>query len=210
MSVHHEDLGALAADATGQLDVLGHDGDTLGVNGAQVGVLKEANQVSLTGLLQSHDSGSLEAKIGLEVLSDLTHQALEGQLADEKLGALLVATDLTQGNGSRPVAMRLLDPTSGGSRLAGSLGGQLLARGLSPGAFAGGLLRASHVAVVLVFVEREMIRAQKRCFLSISPSKAKLRLHRRREMVTLHIFPGYAPVMRVFASLRDSGQYCCP
>jgi len=34
-------LCALAADATGQLDVLGHDGDALGVDGAQVRVLEQ-------------------------------------------------------------------------------------------------------------------------------------------------------------------------
>ena len=47
-----EDLGPLASDAPGQLDVLGHDGDALGVDGAQVGVLEEANQVSLGSLLK--------------------------------------------------------------------------------------------------------------------------------------------------------------
>jgi hypothetical protein len=46
------DLGTLAADATGQLDVLGHDGDALCVDGTQVGVLEETDQVSLAGLLQ--------------------------------------------------------------------------------------------------------------------------------------------------------------
>ena len=38
---------ALTADAAGELYVLGHDGDTLSVDGAQVGVLKKANQVGL-------------------------------------------------------------------------------------------------------------------------------------------------------------------
>ena len=45
-------LGTFTTDAAGQLDVLRHDGDTLGVDGAQVGVLEETNQVSLTGLLK--------------------------------------------------------------------------------------------------------------------------------------------------------------
>ena len=45
-------LRALAADAARELDVLGHDGDALGVDGAQVGVLKQAHQVCLSGLLQ--------------------------------------------------------------------------------------------------------------------------------------------------------------
>lgn len=46
--------GALPADAAGELDVLGHDGDALGMDGAQVGVLKEPHQVGLAGLLQCH------------------------------------------------------------------------------------------------------------------------------------------------------------
>ena len=47
-----EDLGSLSPDAPGELDVLWHDGHTLGVDGAQVGVLKQTNQVSLAGLLK--------------------------------------------------------------------------------------------------------------------------------------------------------------
>ena len=47
-----ECLRALTTDAAGELDVLGHDGHALGVDGAQVGVLEETNQVSLTGLLK--------------------------------------------------------------------------------------------------------------------------------------------------------------
>ena len=42
-----ENLSPLAANAPGELDVLGHDGDALGVDGAQVGVLEQADQVSL-------------------------------------------------------------------------------------------------------------------------------------------------------------------
>ena len=67
------DLGALSADAAGQLDVLGHDGDALGVDGAQVGVLKQADQVGLRSLLKSSNGRRLETQIGLEVLRDLTN-----------------------------------------------------------------------------------------------------------------------------------------
>ena len=45
-------LSALSADSPGQLDVLGHDGHPLGVDGAQVGVLKETDKVGLRGLLR--------------------------------------------------------------------------------------------------------------------------------------------------------------
>ena len=45
-------LGPFSSDSPSQLDILWHDGHTLGVDGAQVGVLEETNQVSLTGLLK--------------------------------------------------------------------------------------------------------------------------------------------------------------
>ncbi len=119
-------LSALSADAAGQLDVFGHDGDSLGVDGAQVGVLKQTDQISLAGLLQGHDSGALEAQVRLEVLSDFSHQTLEGQLADQQLGGLLIATDLSQSHGAGPVAMRLLDAAGGRSALTGGFGSELL------------------------------------------------------------------------------------
>ena len=93
-------LRALATEAAGKLDVLALNGDTLGVDGAEVGVFEERDEVCLNGLLQSADGRALEAQVGLEVLGDLTDQALEGQLADQKLGALLVATDFTESDGT--------------------------------------------------------------------------------------------------------------
>ena len=46
------------------------------MDGAQVGVLEQAHEVSLGGLLQGEHGGALEAQVGLEVLGDLTDQAL--------------------------------------------------------------------------------------------------------------------------------------
>ena len=138
-------LGALATDAAGKLDVLGHDRHTLGVDGAQVGVLEQTDQVSLAGLLQSHDGGALEAQISLEVLGDLADQALEGQLADQQLGGLLVTTDLTKSHCSGPVTMGLLHAASGWRALASGLGSQLLARSLSSSRLASGLLCTCHL-----------------------------------------------------------------
>ena len=110
-------LRTLAAETAGELDVLALDGDTLGVDGAEVGVLEEGDEVSLNGLLERTDGGALEAEVGLEVLGDLTNQTLEGELADEELGRLLVATDFTEGDGTRAETVRLLNTTSGRSLL---------------------------------------------------------------------------------------------
>jgi hypothetical protein len=107
------------------------DGDALGVDGAQVGVLEQRDEVGLDGLLEGADGRRLEAQVRLEVLGNLADETLEGQLSDEELGRLLVATDLAESDGTRLVPVGLLDTAGGGVRLAGRLGGQGLARGLA-------------------------------------------------------------------------------
>ena len=57
------------------------------MDGAQVGVFEQRDEVSLDGLLESTNSGRLEAEVRLEVLSNLTDETLEGKLADEEFGA---------------------------------------------------------------------------------------------------------------------------
>merc|ERR1719408_128324 len=137
-------LRALAADAARELDVLRHDRHALRVDGAEVGVLEEADQVRLRRLLEREDRGRLEAKVRLEVLRDLAHEALERQLADEELRRLLVLADLAQRDRARAVAVGLLHAARRRRRLARGLGRELLARGLAAGGLARGLLRAGH------------------------------------------------------------------
>ncbi|TGZ46365.1 hypothetical protein DBV15_09572 [Temnothorax longispinosus] len=143
--LNRSSLGTFPTNSAGQLDVLGHDGNPLGVNRAKVGVLEQADEVGLARLLQSHNGRALEAEVGLEVLSDFTNQPLERELADQKLGALLVATDLTKSDGSRTITMRLLDTTGCGRAFTGCLRRQLLTRGLASGRFASGLLGSCHL-----------------------------------------------------------------
>jgi hypothetical protein len=111
------------------------DGDTLGVDGAQVGVLEEGDEVGLDGLLESTDGGGLEAEVRLEVLGDLTDETLEWELSDQELGGLLVPTDLTESDGSGLVSVGLLDTSGGWCGLSGGLGSKLLTRGLASGGF---------------------------------------------------------------------------
>ncbi len=79
------------------------DGHTLGVDRGQVGVLEEADQVRLGSLLESANGRGLETEVGLEVLSNLTNETLERELADEELGRFLVTTNLAKSDGSGPV-----------------------------------------------------------------------------------------------------------
>jgi len=135
---------ALSAKASCKLNVLGLDSYTLGVDGAKVGVLKEGDQVGFNGLLESTNSRRLEAEVGLEVLSDLTNQTLEGELSNEELSRLLVTTDLTESDSSGLVSVGLLDTSGGWCGLAGSLGSKLLTRSLATSGLACSLLSAGH------------------------------------------------------------------
>ena len=140
----HDDLSTLTTDSAGELYVFRHNGHSLGVDGAQVGVLKQTNEIGLASLLKSHYGGALETQIGLEVLSDFTDKTLEWQLADEQLGALLVATNLAKSDRSWPVTMRFLDAPGCWSALAGGLCCQLLPGRLATGRLTSSLLRTCH------------------------------------------------------------------
>jgi len=75
------------------------------MNGAEVGRLKQAHQVSFGRFLQGHERRGLEAQVGAHVLGNLAHEALEGQAPNQNLGGLLVAANLAEGDGSGLVAV---------------------------------------------------------------------------------------------------------
>ena len=60
----------------------------------------------------SQNAGQGKTATHLEVLSDFTDKTLEGQFANEELSRLLVPPDFTEGDGTGPEAMGLLDTTS--------------------------------------------------------------------------------------------------
>ena len=90
---------------------------------AEVGVLEEVHEVGLGRLLEGGDGKGLEAEVGLEVLRDLADEALERELAEQKVRRLLVAADLAERDGAGAVAVRALDA----AREVGG-GGRALAR----------------------------------------------------------------------------------
>ena len=126
-------LSSLSTDPASKLDVLGHDGDPLSMDGAQVSVLEETNEVSLAGFLKSSNSRALEPQVGLEILGNLTDKPLEWELADEELSGLLVTTDLTESDCSGSVTMGFLYSSGGWGALTGGFGGKLFTWSLSSG-----------------------------------------------------------------------------
>ena len=93
----------------GELHVPGHEGDSLGVDGAEVGVLEQTDHVGLSGFLESVDSCRLESEVRFVVTGDLSDKALEWKFSNEELGTLLVSPDLTERDGAWSESVRLLN-----------------------------------------------------------------------------------------------------
>ena len=139
--------GSLAPDSSGELHVLGHDGNSLGVDSAEVGVLEESDHVSLSGLLESEDGGGLESEVSLEIVGDFSNESLEGEFSNEELSRFLESSDLSEGDGTGLEAVGSLDTGGGdGSRgfALGRLVGNGLSGGLGRGSLSSGMLGSSH------------------------------------------------------------------
>jgi len=149
--------GAFATDSAGELHVLGHDGNSLGVDGAKVGVLEEADHVGLGGLLEGEHGGRLETKLVSVLRSDFADESLERQLSDEELGGFLETSDFAESDSAGSETMGFLDAVSGLLGLLGSgLVGDVLSWVLGAGVFAGGLLGASHCYFLLLIRNRAL------------------------------------------------------
>ena len=105
-------LWSLSSDSSCELHVLWHDGDSLGVDGAEVSVLEEWNEVSFSGLLESKDGRWLESQVSLELLSNLSYESLEWELSDEEFSWFLVSSNFSEGNSSWSISVWLLHSCS--------------------------------------------------------------------------------------------------
>ena len=89
----------------------------------------------------------MEPEFFFVILSDLADEPLEGELADEEIGGLLVLADLTESDGTGPVAAWLLNAAGTRGILTGRFGGELLAGSFPTRGFARGLLGSGHEIV---------------------------------------------------------------
>ena len=138
-------LRFLSSDSSGKLDVLRHNGDSFGVNGAEVGVLEQSDQVGFRSLLEGQDGLRLESEVRFVVSGDFSHESLEGQLSDEELSGLLKFSDFSQGHSSGAVPVGFLDATTDGGAFSGSLVAKLLSGSLSSGLLSRSLFSSCHL-----------------------------------------------------------------
>ena len=100
LTLNTEIVVGLTSDSSGELHVLLHDGHSLGVDAAQVGILENSDQVSLGGFLESDESLSLASKGVIDLHADGSDDSLEGGSWKEEVGRLLVSLDLPKGDGT--------------------------------------------------------------------------------------------------------------
>src|SRR5665811_2350847 len=134
------------------------------MNGAQVGIFEKTNKISFRCLLKCHNGRTLESQVSLEILSNFSHQPLEGQFSDEKFSALLVSSDFSKGDCSWTITMGFLDTSGCRGTFSCSFGSQLLTGSFSSGGFTGCLLGTSHCRL-------EVKRSK--CFLNVFREKDK-------------------------------------
>jgi len=79
------------------------------MNGAEIGVFEESDQVSLGGFLESQNGRRLESGLGSNFVGDILNESLEGKFSDQKFGGFLELFDFSGGDGSRSEFVRLLD-----------------------------------------------------------------------------------------------------
>lgn len=122
-----------------QLNILRHDSYALRMDRTKVGIFEQSNKVRLGRFLERQHSTALEPEVTLKVLCDFTHETLKGQLPNQQIGRLLIPPDLTEGDRTRTITVRLLHTASRRRRFPCRLRGELFPRSLSSGRFTCGL-----------------------------------------------------------------------
>jgi histone H3 len=120
---------SISSNSLGKLKISGHDSDSLGVDGAKIGVFEEGDEVSLGSFLEGKNSRALESKLLLELMGDFSHESLEGEFSDEEISGFLVFSDFSEGNCSGFESVGLLDSSGNWGRFTGNLLGDQLFSG---------------------------------------------------------------------------------
>ena len=68
---------AITSDSSCEHHVFSHDRLSLRVDGTQVSVFEDTNDVGFSGFLQRNDSLALEAQVGVKLLGDVLDESLE-------------------------------------------------------------------------------------------------------------------------------------
>ena len=82
------------------------------MDGAEVGVFEETNEVGLGGFLESEDGRGLESEVVLELGGDFSNESLERKFSDEEFSALLESSDFSESDCAWSESVGFLDSTA--------------------------------------------------------------------------------------------------
>ncbi len=88
-------LSYLITNTATEANILGHDGDALGMNRTKIGIFECSDEIGLSRFLYGHERTDSKARIRLEILSDFSNETPKRLLVHEKVGRLLELPDLT-------------------------------------------------------------------------------------------------------------------
>ena len=116
------------------------------MDGTQVGVFEQGHEVGFGSLLEGQDGSALPAlfvRFRAKFIGNFADQSLEGQLADQQVGAPLVFANLTESHCPGAIAIWLFLLWIEDAFALGLLG-EILAGGLSTSELASGLFGSGH------------------------------------------------------------------
>lgn len=96
----HVILHRILSNPQRQLQVSGHDGDSLGVNTGEIDVLEQIDKISFGGLLQRFQGGSLISNIVSKRHRYFPHESLKRQLLDAHVRDVLVVSNFAKSDHS--------------------------------------------------------------------------------------------------------------
>ena len=100
---------------------------------AKVGVFEESDKVGFSCFLKGQDSRALESEFSFVFMSDFPDKSLEWEFSDQKVSALLVFSDFSEGNCSGSETMWFLHASGGWGGFSGGLVSELFSWGFRTG-----------------------------------------------------------------------------
>ena len=85
----------LSIDPSSKLNIFWHDGLLTWVQGTEVSILQQFDQVILCSILECKYCGGLPSEVSLEILGDVLHQTAEYPHRYQQDNTILVEMDLS-------------------------------------------------------------------------------------------------------------------
>ena len=74
-------LFSLSSDFSSKLHISGHDSNSFGMDGTEIGIFEKLNEISFRSFLKCMEGGALESKFLVKGMGDFSYKSLERKLS---------------------------------------------------------------------------------------------------------------------------------